>query len=95
MSRSWLIGGTAVNALLFIPSAYMAASAFDIARQNELSAPSFSIAAVFFALPVFCIAVPFAAWRSVKRGRSSAHTAPLLLSPLAYAAFLVVLLLYY
>jgi len=36
--------------------------------------------------------VPFAARRSVKRGRSSAHTAILLLSPLVYAVFLVFLL---
>ena len=92
MTPRWLWIGTAVNAVLFFPAAYMAANAIDIVRQSEISGPAGGVAALFVALPVFCIAVPFAAWRSVRRGRSSAHTTTLLLAPLIYAAFLVVLL---
>jgi hypothetical protein len=92
MKRVWLWLGIIVNALVFVPAAYMAASAINIARASDFNAPSASIAGLFLALPVFCIAVPFAARRSVKRGRSSAHTAILLLSPLVYAVFLVFLL---
>jgi hypothetical protein len=95
MGPRWLWAGTIINAGLFFPAAYMAASAINIARDNDLDGPTVSIAALFLALPVFCIAVPFAAWRSVKRGRSSGHSAALLLSPLVYAAFLIVLLVYY
>jgi hypothetical protein len=95
MAKSWLWLGTILNALLFLPAAYMAASAFDIARQDEFSGASAAIAGIFFALPVFCIAVSFAAWRSAARGRSSTHLALLLLSPLAYAVFLTVLLMNY
>jgi uncharacterized membrane protein YozB (DUF420 family) len=93
MGTRWLWAGTMINALLFLPGAYMAASAVNIARDNELDGPTLSIAALFLALPVFCIAVPLTAWRTVKRGRSSGHTVALLLSPVVYAAFLVILLM--
>ncbi|HYM16917.1 MAG TPA: hypothetical protein VEU06_00010 [Micropepsaceae bacterium] len=94
-SHPWLSLGIVINALLFVPGAYMAASAINIAREQEFSSESVTIAAVFFALPVFCIAVSFAAWRSAARRQSSAHLALLLLSPLAYAVFLTVLLVNY
>jgi uncharacterized membrane protein YozB (DUF420 family) len=95
MGPPWFWAGTVLNAALFLPAAYMAANAINIARETDMSAPAVSIAALFVFLPVFCIAVPLAAWRSIKRGRSSGHTAALLLSPLVYAVFLVILLLNY
>ena len=95
MTPRWLWLGTVVNAILFLPAAYMAASAVNILRGNDLSGTAVALVGLFFALPMFCIAVPFAAWRSVARGRSSAHTTALLLAPLVYAAFLIALLLNY
>ena len=92
MTPRWLWVGTIANAILFLPAAYMAASAIDIVRGTDPSGTAVGLVSLLFALPLFCIAVPFAAWRSVKRGRSSAHTTALLLAPLVYAAFLVALL---
>jgi uncharacterized membrane protein YozB (DUF420 family) len=48
---------------------------------------------LFFALPVFCIAAPLAAWRALRRGRSPAHIVGLFVAPLIYAAFLVAFLM--
>src|SRR5262249_1888642 len=89
MKPWWLWAGTILNSARARPAAYMAANAINIARETDMSSPAVSIAALFVFLPVFCIAVPLAAWRSIKRGRSSGHTAALLLSPFVYAAFLI------
>jgi hypothetical protein len=71
----------------------MAVGALQIYLQSDRSAEITGVLILFFALPVFCIAAPSAAWRAQRRGRSPAHIVGLFAAPLIYAAFLVVLLM--
>jgi hypothetical protein len=89
-ARHWLIAGTVVDLLLFLPASYMAAGAVGIARAND-SGIAAGIAGLFIALPIFSLACPMAAWRALGRGRTR-HAAGLMLAPIVYAAFLVVVL---
>ena len=91
--RLWLWVGTVVDLVVFVPAAYMAVATLDLYQQSDGSAAITGIMFLFFALPVFCIAAPLAAWRSVRRGRSSHHVALLFAMPLIYAAFLAVFLM--
>ena len=89
---AWLWAGTVIDLLLFVPAAYMAVSALDIYRQSDASPQIMGVILLFFALPVFCIASPFAAWRAHVRGRQLGTVAGLLVAPVVYAAFLVAFL---
>jgi len=84
----WWVGGI-LDLLLLLPAGYMAAEAVDVARQNSDSLFAVAVAALFFALPVFCIAAPLAAWRAHRRGRATFHLATLLAAPWIYAVFLL------
>lgn len=88
----WLWVGTVIDALLFLPAAYMAVGALDIYQHSEGSPQIMGVLMLFFALPVFCIAAPFAAWRGQRRGRPLGTLVGLLVAPIVYAAFLVVFL---
>jgi len=85
--------GTILNAIVFVPATIMAINAVSLAQQSDGSAYTVGLVVLFFALPVFCIAVPFSAWRAHTKRGHDLHALLLLAAPLAYAAFLVVFLL--
>ena len=91
--RLWLWVGTVSNAIVFTPAAYMAVSALQLYRQSDGAAQIAGVLFLFFALPVFCIAAPLAAWRAERRGRSLGHIIAVLAAPLVYATFLAVFLM--
>ena len=90
--RAWLWLGTVLDLLVLLPAFYMAIAAVDAVSRSDLSAFSVVVAALFFALPVFCIASPLAGWRAAKRGGSALHVASLFASPLVFGAFLILFL---
>jgi hypothetical protein len=84
--------GTAIDAVLLLPGLYMAISAVDVAGRSNGDATVIAVVVLFFALPVFCVAAPAAAWRAHARRKHDLHPVLLVFSPLVYAAFLVVFL---
>lgn len=85
--------GTVLNAIVFVPATIMAINAVSLAQQSDGSAYTIGLVVLFFALPVFCIAIPLSAWRAhTKRGHDG-HALMLLAAPLVYAVFLVVFVL--
>jgi len=86
----WLL--TAIDALLWFPGAYMAIQAVDVAYAHSDSEIAIGIAALFFALPVFCLVAPLSAWRAYRLRQRNWHALVMLAVPIVYAAFLVVLL---
>ena len=92
-ARHWLWIGTMFDLLLFVPASYMAVGAVGVARANMDSVPAVGIAFLFLALPVFALAGPMSAWRAHGRGHPG-HAASLMLAPIVYAAFLVLLLIF-
>jgi hypothetical protein len=84
--------GTAIDAVLLLPGLYMAISAVDLAGRSNGDPFVIAIVVLFFALPVFCVAAPAAAWRAHARRKHDLHPVLLVASPLVYAAFLVVFL---
>ena len=91
--RFWLWVGTAIDLAVFVPATYMAVATLNLYQQSDESAEIAAVVFLFFALPVFCIAAPLAAWRAQRRGRSHAHLVALFAAPLVYAAFLVIFLM--
>jgi len=90
--RLWWWVGAILDLLLLLPAFYMAIAAVDIAARNPDSPFAVAVAALFFVLPVFCIAAPLAAWRAHSRARPSIQIAALFAAPVVYAAFLTVFL---
>lgn len=90
--RSLIWIGTAIDAVLLLPALYMAIGAVDLAGQSDQSPSVIAVVVLFFALPVFCVAAPAAAWRAHARRKHDLHSVLLVASPLVYAAFLVVFL---
>jgi hypothetical protein len=90
--RPWLVAVTVVDALLFLAAAYMAVGALDVAVTARGSDIANAIAALFLALPVFCVAAPLAAWRAFHRSKSLTRIVFLMLAPLIYALFLTLFL---
>jgi hypothetical protein len=91
--RLWLWLGTALNAIILLPAAFMAFSAIGFAFTYPQGTASF-VALLFAALPVFCVVAPFAAWRLHRKRPRDLNAALTVAAPLIYAAFLVVLLLW-
>jgi ethanolamine transporter EutH len=91
--RAWLWVGIALDLIILPPAFYMAIEAIEIVSRSDRSPMAIGIAVLFFALPVFCLAAPLAAWRARRNRRHPAHVAALLAAPIAYAAFLVIFLL--
>jgi hypothetical protein len=91
--RLWLWLGTALNAIILLPAAFMAFSAVGFAFTTSQGTASF-VALLFAALPVFCVVAPFAAWRLHRKHPRDLNAAFTMAAPLVYAAFLVLLLLW-
>ena len=79
-----------VDMILFIPGAYMASGAVGIAGSAKASVPALGIAALFLALPVFCLAAPYAAWRTHSGRGDNENALALAAMPILYAAFLTI-----
>ena len=90
--RAWLWVGVSLDLLLLVPAFYMAIAAVDLAARNPDSPLTIAVAALFFMLPVFCIAAPLAAWRAQSRARPPIQIAALLGTPMVYAVFLTLFL---
>jgi hypothetical protein len=71
----------------------MAVGALQVYQQSDGSPAIVGVMFLFFALPVFCIAAPLAAWRAQRRGRPRGTIVGLLAAPVVYAAFLVIFLI--
>jgi hypothetical protein len=71
----------------------MAVGALQVYQQSDGSPEIVGVMFLFFALPVFCISAPLAAWRAQRRGRPPGTIVGLFVAPLVYAAFLVVFLM--
>jgi hypothetical protein len=91
--RAWLWVGAILDLLLLVPGFYMAISAADLAMKSEAGL-AVAVAALFCALPVFCIMAPFAAWRAAAWARPAFQIATLFATPWIYAVFLVAFLFY-
>jgi hypothetical protein len=89
--RLWLWLGTALNAIVVLPAAFMAFSAVGFAFTYPQATASF-VALLFAALPVFCVVAPFAAWRLHRKHPRDLNAAIMIAAPLVYAAFLAALL---
>ena len=92
MARTWLWILIAVDVVLLFPGFYMASQAVGIASETEASAEAVGIAVLFMALPVFCLAAPYAAWRSQSVRRDHANAFAVAAAPILYAAFLTLFL---
>ena len=67
--EGWLTVGTVLDLVLFPPSAYMAWEELQLVAQSDRSPSVIGLTILFVALPVFCLACPWAAWRANRRGR--------------------------
>jgi len=90
--RAWLWLGTVLNALIFVPAALMAYNAVELAMENNAGVVV-AVAALFVALPIFCVLTPYAAWRIHNKRTEDRNAALMMAAPLVYAAFLVLFLL--
>ena len=90
--RGWLWAATVADLLLLAIAFYMAISAAMVAQQAGQSFFAVAVAALFFALPVFCIFAPLAAFRAARLRRSTAQIVSVLAAPWIYAVFLLVFL---
>ena len=91
--RTWLWLGTVLNAITFLPTAFMAYNAIGFATAYPESGAAMGVAFVFVALPVFCLVAPFAAWRIHGKRIYDRNAALMMAAPLVYGAFLMVFLL--
>jgi len=91
--QTWLTVGTALDLLLLPPSAYMAWEELNLVAQSDRSPSVIGLTILFVALPIFCLACPWAAWRAAKNGRPVSTVIGLFVAPWVDAVFLVVLLL--
>jgi hypothetical protein len=89
--RLWLWLGTALNAIILLPAAFMAFSAIGFAFTSPEGMAS-GIAFLFAALPIFCVVAPFAAWRLHRKHPRDLNAAFMVTAPLIYAAFLIALI---
>jgi hypothetical protein len=76
-----------VDAILFVPGSYLASGAVGIAGSARASMAALGVAALFLALPVFCIAAPYAAWRT-HSSSDDQNALAIAAMPILYAAFL-------
>ena len=88
MARHWLWTLIAVDAVILLPAFYMASQAVGIAGADKASMETLGVAALFMALPVFCLAAPYAAWRAHSARGEDENAAAIAAMPILYAAFL-------
>jgi len=91
--KNWLTVGTALDLLLLPPSAYMAWEELKLVAESDRSPGVIGLTILFVALPIFCMACPWAAWRASKRGRPTSTIIGFFAAPWIDAVFLVALLL--
>jgi len=91
-SRLWWWAALVLDLMLLLPAFYMAMGAAGIAVRSDGSPAAIMVATLFFALPVFCILTPLAAWRARMRARPLLQIAAILAAPLIYVIFLVIFL---
>ena len=82
----WTLIGLDLILLFF--GFYMASYAVGIVGSSPTSPAALGVAALFLALPVFCMAAPYAAWRSTAHGGGEENGIALAAMPIVYAAFL-------
>jgi hypothetical protein len=90
--RLWLLVGTLLNAVIFVPAAYMAINAVALAMNYPESGFILAVALLFQASPAFCVLCPFAAWRTYRKRPDDRNAVIMVAAPLVYAAFLVAFL---
>lgn len=90
--RGWFVAALVLDISLLAFGVYMASSAAEIAIRTGGQTAPVAIAVLFAALPVFCLAAPFAAGRARRRNRPRAQLVALFAAPWVYALFLVVFL---
>jgi hypothetical protein len=88
MARYWLWTLIAVDAVILFPAFFMASQAVGIAGTNKASMAAVGVAALFKALPVFCLAAPYAAWRTHAARGEDENAVAIAAMPILYAAFL-------
>jgi hypothetical protein len=88
MARMWLWTMIIIDLILLIPAFYMAISTVGIAGNAPGSAAALGVAALYLALPVFCLAAPYAAWRAFSRDPDDGNGLAIAGMPILYAAFL-------
>ncbi len=90
MARMWLWTLIGLDAILLLPGFFMASQAVGIASGNRASLAALGIAALFLALPVFCISAPYAAWRVHSTRGENENALAIAAMPILYAAFLTI-----
>jgi hypothetical protein len=90
--RIWWWVGAVLDLILLLPAFYMAIGAVDIAARTEGSPAAIMVALLFFALPVFCVLAPLAAWRARVLSRPTMQILALFAAPWVYAIFLMAFL---
>ena len=88
MTRYWLWTLIALDAVILFPAFYMASQAVGIVGTNKASMGALGVAALFMALPVFCLAAPYAAWRTHSMRGEDENAVALAAMPILYAACL-------
>ena len=91
--RTWLLFGTVLDLIVFIPAAMMAFNSVTLAMTYPESTFVIAVAVLFQALPAFCLLCPFAAWRIHRKRPDDINAVIMVAAPLLYAAFLVAFLL--
>jgi hypothetical protein len=91
--RTWVLFGTVLDLMVFVPAVYMAFNAVTLAMNYPESGFVLAVAVLFQALPPFCLLCPFAAWRIHRKRPEDLNAVIMVFAPLLYAAFLVVFLL--
>jgi hypothetical protein len=91
--RTWVLFGTVLDLLVFVPAAMMAFNAVTLAMTYPNSGFVLTVAVLFQALPAFCLLCPFAAWRIYSKRPEDLNAVFMVGAPLVYAAFLVAFLL--
>ena len=91
--RTWLMLGTVLDAIVFLPAVQMAINAINLALAYSDSALVGAVALLFVALPVFCVLGPLAGWRTHAKRGDDLNALFMVGAPLVYAAFLVLFLL--
>ena len=91
--RTWLLVGTVLDAIVFLPGAQMAINAINLALAYSDSVMVGAVALLFVALPAFCVFGPLAAWRTHAKRPDDLNSVFMVGAPLVYAGFLVLFLL--
>ena len=91
--EGWLTIGTVLDLILLPPSAYMAWEELKLVAESDRSPGVIGLTILFVALPIFCLACPWAAWRSSRRGRPLGTVIGFFAAPWIDAMVLTTLLL--